>query len=108
MHIISALSKEFIRVPVTATEAGASVNVSLQPVAIAVIPTGTTPVTLDWKTAEWEVDATTDPDTYYARLVIGPTSTNVTLTAGEIYDVYVRVTDNPEVPIRNTGAVGAM
>jgi hypothetical protein len=107
MHIIDPESKEFVRVPVAASEAGADINVTTQPVAIAIVPTGAKPDVGAWKTAEWETDPSSDPDTYYARLLIGPTSGNFILTLGEIYDVYVRVTDNPEIPIRNAGAVAA-
>lgn len=107
MHIINPLSTEFIRVPVAATENGAAIDVSLQDVEMAVIPTATQPVSGDWKSAEWETDSSAAPSTYHARMLVGPASSNITLTAGQIYDVFVRVTDNPEIPVRNAGAVVA-
>lgn len=99
--VISSLSKEYVRVRVFAKNAGAAVNPTADVVEMAFKSDGTEPSTPDWKTAAWETDATTDPDTYYARCLVGPGGT-VTLTDGS-YDVWVRVTDSPEIPVKKAG-----
>jgi hypothetical protein len=68
--------------------------------AMAFPSRGVAPVSGDWKTAAWETDSTTTPATYYARLLVGPGGT--AYQAGT-YDVYVKVTDNPEIPVLLAG-----
>lgn len=97
---ISTASLEYVRVPVRASEAGATVDISTLTVQVA-FTAETTPVSGDWKAAAWETDATTDPDTYYARCLVGPAGT-VTLAAG-FYSVWVKVTDSPEIPVLLAG-----
>ncbi|MCC6629960.1 MAG: hypothetical protein IT340_21495 [Chloroflexi bacterium] len=100
---ISALSLEYVRVRVAATEAGAAVNPTSDTVVMAFVAEGAAPAGGDWKTAGWETDTTTNPDTYYARCLVGPSGA-VTLTAG-VYDVWVKVTDTPEAPVLRAGNV---
>lgn len=52
------------------------------------------PAPADWHQAEWVPDTT-----YDARILLGDT---ITLTAGT-YTVWVRVTDNPEIPVLRAG-----
>ena len=98
---ISSLSKEYVRVRVSAREDGVVVNPTADTVEMAFTLLDAAPVGGDWKTAEWETDATTNPDTYYARCLVGPGGT-VTLAAGT-YRIWVRVTDAPEVPVKRSG-----
>lgn len=101
MLTISALSLEYVRVAVSAEEDGVAVDPTGDTVQMAFPAQGVAPVAGDWKAATWETDATTEPDTRYARCLVGPGGT-VTLAAG-FYDVYVKVTDAPEVPILKAG-----
>ncbi len=103
MLTLSRLSKEYVRVAVAAEEAGAAVNPTLDVVQMAFTLNDAEPVAGDWKAATWETDASTTPATYYARCLVGPAGT-VVLGAG-IYAVSVKVTDNPEVPVRKAGYV---
>lgn len=96
---ISAASVEYVRVPVSATASGAAVDPTADTVQMAFIATAAAPGVSDWKTASWETDATTTPDTYYARCLVGSA---VTLTAGT-YTVWVKVTDSPETPVKRAG-----
>lgn len=98
---VSALSLEYVRVRVQATNAGAAVDPSGDTVVMAFPVAGTAPVSGDWKTAGWETDTTTSPDTYYARCLVGPAGT-IALAAG-VYDVWVKVTDSPETPAMKSG-----
>jgi hypothetical protein len=107
MHIQSALSTEYVRVAVGAIEAGIVEDPSGDTLQMAFPATGVTPVAGDWKSATWESDLTTTPATYYARALVGPLGV-ITLVAGVLYDVYVRIVDNPETVIRNTGALAIL
>jgi len=93
---ISSQSKEYVRIPISAYEAGSLVDPTSDAIEMA-FTTGADPVANDWKTASWETDSSTTPTTYYARLAVGPGG-SVTLTVG-FYTVWVRVTDNPEIPV---------
>lgn len=58
----------------------------------------------DFIPAQWETNATVNPPVFYAACVVGPD----TLTAGNTYTVFVRITDSPEVPIKWCGTVVAV
>lgn len=94
---ISALSLEYVYVPVAARAAGAAVNPTADTVAMAFMAGATRPTSGDWKTASWDTDATT----YRARCLVG-TGGAVALNPG-IYAVWVKVTDSPETPVRLAG-----
>ena len=96
---IAASSVEYVRVPVSASEAGSTVDPTADTVQMAFISGASAPASGDWKTASWETDATTTPDTYYARCLVGSA---ITLTAGT-YTVWVKVTDSPETPVKRAG-----
>jgi hypothetical protein len=97
---LSSLSKEYVRVSVHAKENGVVVNPTTDVVQMA-FTAGIDPVGGDWKTASWETDATSEPDTYYARCLVGPGGT-VTLAAGR-YTVWLKLTDATEIPVRKIG-----
>lgn len=94
---ISSLSREYVRCPISATEAGVTVNPSVDTVVMAFTLDGAEPAAADWKAATWETAGTT----YYARCLVGPGGT-VVLPDG-VYTVWVKVTDNPEVPVLRAG-----
>lgn len=96
---IAASSVEYVRVPVSATASGSAVDPTADTVQLAFMATASAPSSGDWKTASWETDTGTTPDTYYARCLVGSA---VTLTAGT-YTVWVKVTDSPETPVKRAG-----
>lgn len=98
---ISTASLEYVRVQVSAREAGAAVDPTGSTVTMAFLLTDTAPVSGDWKTASWDTDATTTPDTYRAQCLVGSGGA-VTLTAGT-YRVWLKITDSPETPIKPAG-----
>lgn len=104
MYSQSALSTEFVRVPVSARDGSSEINPTSDVVSMAFVSAGSSPVSGDWKTGSWETDSTTTPVTYYARALVGPTGGVVTLSDG-LYDVFVKIGDNPETPVRRCGAV---
>lgn len=96
---ISALTLEYLRYPITARRDGADIDPTGDAVAFAVVAARTEPVSGDWKVGEWEIDG----DTTYARVLVGPGGT-ITLTP-ERYDVWLRITDDPEIPVRKIGSL---
>lgn len=98
---LSSLSNEYIRVQVSATESGAVVD-----------PTGTAPDFAfmddtasaepgggDWNAGNWETDAG-PPIIYYARILVG--SAGQVVAEGK-WDVWIRITSSPEIPVRHIG-----
>lgn len=97
---LSSLSTEYVRVPVAAEDQGVPVNPTGATVEMAFPAEGVDPVTDDWQAAAWETVATTTPDTYLARVLVGTGDLN--LAAGN-YDVWVRVTSSPETVVHRAG-----
>jgi len=94
-----ASSTEPVQLLIEATQGGSVYNPTGDPVAIAILP-DTSPepgyASSAWNTASWE----TDPGpSYWASILVGPLNGGVVLAAGT-YIAYVRVTDNPAVPIK--------
>src|SRR6266496_3261374 len=89
--VIPAASLEYVKVPITATVNGSAVNPETDDVAFSFVAPGTAPSS--WTTGSWETIGTT----YNARILVGPGG-SVTLSKG-LYEVFVRVTDNPESPV---------
>lgn len=101
MHSQSALSTEYVRVAIDA-----GVDPTADTVQMAFPLAGNQPT--DWKSATWETDTATDPDTYYVRCLVGPGPGGVVTLVYGLYDVYVKVNDNPETVVRNTGALAIL
>lgn len=98
MATVDALSLQYVKVPISAEEEGVPIDPTAGTVTMAFLATGTKPDTGDWKTADWETDATRTPARYKARCLVGPGGT-VTLAAGT-YVVWWKITGiTPEVPI---------
>lgn len=93
------LSTEYVKVPVSARESGANVDPTATTVQMAFPAVDADPISGDWKSASWETDTTTDPDTYLARCLVGSA---VTLAVG-VYDVWVKIAASPEVVVRRSG-----
>lgn len=103
MLTIAALSNEYVRIPVAASTSGVDVDPTGDTVALAFVPQDTVPGNSDWKTGSWETDNTSTPPTHYARCIVGPVSGVVTLVSGNIYEIWIKISDSPEVPIKKAG-----
>lgn len=99
---LSSLSTEFVRVQVAATSSGVAVDPTNDAAFIAFPLEGVSPVSGDWKSASWEIDSSQTPVTNYVRALVG--SGGVALSAGT-YDCWVKVSDNPEVPVKKAGSL---
>ena|SRR5947209_446156 len=106
MLSISAQSTEYIRCQIQATNAGVAVDPTSDTVQMAFVAEGTTPLSGDWKTASWEIDTTQSPTADFARALVGSGGV-ITLVAGTTYDCWIKVSDNPEVPVKKAGSLRA-
>ena len=93
---MSHLSLDYVQVPVTATQAGTSYNPTADTVQFA-FPALTYPVTSPsvWFSGSW---VTFPGPAYWAQCLIGPANGGASLAIGT-YEVWVKVTDSPEVPV---------
>jgi hypothetical protein len=96
---ISFASKEYVRVPVKAKEAGVVVDPTNPLLTVQMAFTdGSDPSA--WTTAAWETDATTEPDTFFARVLVGGTGSGAAIElARGTYTGWVKITATPEVPV---------
>jgi len=99
--IQSSLSLAYVQVDVTAKAAGVIYDPTSDVVQFAFPVVGTDPVGGDWQTGSWTTDVGTGR--YLAQCLVGPGGT-VTLDRGT-YAVWVKITDSPEVPVMQVGAI---
>lgn len=98
---ISSLSLEQVRFPVSADSNGTIYNPTADPVAMAFMTSpNTNPAAGDWKIGGWDSTAI---GTYVATCLVGPAGA-ATLVPGTYY-CWVRITDNPEIPVREAGTL---
>ena len=88
--VIPATTTEYIHIPIT-PPTGVDLTGTLPKIAILPVSNRTNPGPTDWHTGEW---ATTTE----ARLLIGPDSGTLTLTAGD-YRVWISVAPPGSEPI---------
>ncbi len=91
---ISAVSKQYIRVPVTA-----EADPTGDAISWAIIDQGQEPAPSDFVAGNWQTLA----GTYYARVLVGPGSSLV--LARGYYEMFVQITDNPEIPVLRAGVL---
>lgn len=96
---ISSLSTEYVEVFVRSTVHGYPHDPSADTVAMAFIPDSRDPGPSDWHTGSWD---TIGANRWVAQCLVGPAAGGVPLAAGG-YAIWVRVTDNPEVPVEQVG-----
>ena len=95
---ISILSTVFVKSRIIATKNGLSYDPTGDVVEVAFVGPGVTPAPADWHAGTWETAGT---GVYYARLLVGPVGGLVLAAAA--YTMWVRITDNPEVPALEAG-----
>ncbi|MCI3277643.1 hypothetical protein [Streptomyces cylindrosporus] len=83
---------------VSVSTAGTPVNPTSDVVEFAFTTGIAKPASGDWKTGSWDGTEPRAPDgAYLARCLVGPGGT-VELPVGQ-YTMWIRITDNPEVPV---------
>lgn len=102
---LSSLSTQYVKVPVVATSAGAVVDPTADTVQFAFVAIGTVPGTSDWKAGSWEKTGAIASNTFqcWARCLVGP-SGSANPGVG-VWDVWVKIFDNPETPVIYAGQV---
>lgn len=94
---LSALSLEYVLAQVRIKVGGVVIDPTDYEVEMAFPAPRVDPVVLDWAAADWE----TVGSRYFARCLVGPGGT-ITKAKGR-YDVWAKVTANPEIPARRVG-----
>lgn len=98
----SHLSLKNIFLPVAATKLGLPYNPTGDIVQFAFMPTPTqVPQPADLVSGAWEIWTTDALYPYRAKCLVGPGGT-IALGIG-IYIIYVKITDNPEIPFDPVG-----
>lgn len=86
----------YVRVETSATKSGVNYDPTGDIVAMAFLPADISPIFSDWNAGIWETIGTTPWATYNALCLVGPGGTFVPVKG--VYSIWVRVTDNPEIP----------
>jgi hypothetical protein len=95
---LSHLSTEYILVPIAVTKAGVPYNPTSDTLQFAFMPNSVqVPQSGDWVSGVWETVSTNIIYPYNAKCLVGPTGTTAP-TLGT-YIIYLKITDNPEVPV---------
>lgn len=96
--VLSHLSTEYVIVPIAATKTGLPYNPTGDVVQMAFMPTPTqVPITGDWTTSSWDTNTTNPIYPYSAKCLVGPAGA-IVLGLGS-YIIYLKITDNPEIPV---------
>jgi len=93
--VINTASVEYVKVPVDVVKDGVVYDPTSMVVTFAFVA-GHDLTDATWTTGGWETD---DAGQHWARCLVGTDTNGVILAAGK-YNVYVRVDDNPEDPVR--------
>ena len=92
------LATMYVFIPFAVTKSGLPYNPTGDAVAFAFAPTATyVPQNTDWVAGSWDTDTTQVIYPYSAKALVGPAGT-ITLGIGT-YIMYVKVSDNPEIPV---------
>jgi hypothetical protein len=97
-EVISSLSLEYVQVVVQVTAGAALYDPTGDEVQFAFVNGSAYPSA--WYTGGWTTNL---QGSYIAECLVGPAGT-VTLTPA-IYTVWVKITDDPEIPVRTAGTV---
>ncbi|HUW15634.1 MAG TPA: hypothetical protein VMW94_01035 [Actinomycetes bacterium] len=98
---INSQSLEYIKVPVTAKKGGVAYDPTGDTVEMTFSQSETLPATPTWYAASWEDGSNQD----MVRCLIGPTG-EVELTASHTpWYVFIKITDNPEIPVLEAGPI---
>jgi hypothetical protein len=99
---MSHLATMYVFVPFQVTKSGIPYNPTGDTVQFAFAATATyVPQVSDWVAGDWDTDTTDIIYPYSAKCLVGPAGT-ITLGIGT-YIIYVRVQDNPEIPVLIAG-----
>lgn len=95
----SVLSLEYVQVPVSITVNCVPYDPTGDVVEFAFMPVGTDPAPADFKFGIWVACGV--PLQFTAEILVGPGGTFV-LPVGT-YEIWIRIVDTPEIPVRSVG-----
>jgi hypothetical protein len=99
---LSQLATEYVLIPVSATKSGEPYDPTGDAVQFAFAATATyVPQDSDWVSGSWDTDPANILYPYSAKCLVGPAGT-ITLGIGT-YVIYIKVTDDPEIPVLIAG-----
>jgi len=98
---ISALSRQYIQVPVTEVVSWLPADPTSNLVYMAFKLGRNPPADVDWVAGSWQTSSVNGQ--YFAQCLIGP-GTGTVLTQGE-WAVWLKITADPEQPIIQTGTI---
>lgn len=97
----SVLDTEYLVYPVALVVGGVVINPTADVVQFAFMPNpaNANPGVSDWHNGSW---VTTTTGGYQAQILVGPANGGVTPGGGAtgLYNVWIKITDSPEVPVR--------
>jgi hypothetical protein len=98
---LSHLATEFVIIPVNVTKSGVLANPTADTVQFAFLlnPTAS-PQLSDWVNGSWDTSSNSIYS-YLAQCLVGPVGA-ITLGTGT-YAMWLKITDNPEVPVQQVG-----
>ncbi|MGW5477700.1 hypothetical protein [Streptomyces sp. NPDC004008] len=101
MQSVDRSSREYVQALVDITVGTQPYNPTVDVVEFAFTAVNERPVT--WYTGAWDgTSPLPGTTTYRAQILIGPGSPGPTLAPGK-YQVWIRITDNPEQPVISFG-----
>ena len=96
---MSQLATQYVFIPVQATRSGVAYNPTGDAVQMAFMPQATqSPQVSDWVAASWDTNQTGVIYPYSAKCLVGPSGGVISLGLGTYY-MYLKITDNPEIPV---------
>lgn len=101
MTSISALSTQWVQVPVTELDSGIPIDPTGNAVSLAFLLGRANPQISDWLSGQWQPADVNGQ--YLAEVLVGPTGA-LALTPGN-YTVWIKVDAAPETVIIQTGAL---
>jgi hypothetical protein len=102
---LSHLSTEYVLIPVSATVAGQPHNPTSDTVQFAFLASQTaSPQSTDWVAASWST-ASNAVYPYAAQCLVGPGAGAAVSLAIGTYVIWLKITDDPEVPVRQVGVL---
>lgn len=101
MYTRSVLDTEYLAYPEQVIVSGLPVNPTADVVQFAFMPNpaNANPSSGDWHTGTWYTTGTGGVTAYWAQILVGPGAAGIALAVG-LYNVWVKITDNPQVPVR--------
>jgi hypothetical protein len=99
---MSQLSTQYVFIPVTATKSGIPYNPTGDAVQFAFMPGATkVPQVSDWVAGSWDTNTSSVLFPYSAKCLVGPAGI-INPGIGRYY-MYLKITDNPEIPVLIAG-----